>query len=474
MFCQPQTHVYRGSQASSQASAAQRRKRNAVASSRSEMLLRAGQPGQAPKWSLERCRETLAWAVMFETAIQEAEGQRLLNWLRRREQEMARLLAELVAVPTENPPGRNYDVCAKLLEDRLRQLRLPCEPLFGPDGKEAGSELPGCVSTRYGPGSRTVYFHGHYDVVPAQAQEQFRPTRQGHFLFGRGACDMKGGIVAMLYAILALRECGVDLDGQVHLILIPDEETGGARGSRWLAERGLLGRNGVAMFLAEPTSGVVWNSNRGAISLRVEVQGKAAHVGLQHKGKNAFEAMVQVIQGLQELKQEVEQRVTQYPVGAEQRRNSILLIGGASGGGTNFNVVPEKCWFTLDRRINPEEDLAEEKARMVAVLEQCRRQGIGLTWQTLQEGPSAASPSGTDAGQALAQAIRETTGEAAPFEMCSGLLETRFYIAQGVPSFAYGPGLFSVAHGPNEYIDMRKVVECAVVYALAARQLLQH
>jgi len=474
MFCQPQTHVYRGSQASSQASAAQRRKRNAFDSSRSEMLLRAAPPGQAPKWSLERCRETLAWAVMFEAARKEAEGPRLLRWLRSREREMARLLAELVAVPTENPPGRNYDACAQLLEDRIRQQSLPCERFFGLLGKDRGSELAACVSTRYGQGPRTVYFHGHYDVVPAQAQEQFRATRRGHFLFGRGACDMKGGIVAMLYAILALRECGVDLDGQVHLILVPDEETGGARGSGALAQRGWLGRNGIAMFLAEPTSGVVWNANRGAISLRVEVLGKSAHVGLQHRGENAFEAMVQVVQRLQELKREVEQRLTQYPVGAEQCRNSILLIGGASGGGTNFNVVPEKCWFTLDRRINPEEDLAEEKARMVAVLEQCRRQGIALAWQTLQEGPSAASASDTDAAQALEQAIQEATGEAARFEMCSGLLETRFYIALGVPSFAYGPGLFGVAHGPNEYIDLRKVRECALVYALAARKLLQH
>ena len=80
---------------------------------------------------------------------------------------------------------------------------------------------------------------------------------------------MKGGIIAMLYAILAIRECGQKLNGKVGLMLVPDEETGGKRGSAWLASEGLLGRNGIGMLLAEPTSGMVWNANRGAISLRV-------------------------------------------------------------------------------------------------------------------------------------------------------------------------------------------------------------
>lgn len=401
------------------------------------------------------------------------EGQRLLAWLRDREEEMAELSAELVAVPTENPPGNLYAQCAELLEKRLKEMGFACERL----GVGENDVAP-CLLASYGSGKRTVYFHGHYDVVPAQSQEQFQPKRKEHFLFGRGACDMKGGIVAMLYAMLALRECNTTLDGCVRLLLVPDEETGGARGSARLANLGLLGRDGIAMFTAEPTSGAVWHANRGAITLRVEVFGKPAHVGLQHKGENAFERMVRVVQRVRELKREVEQRVTQSAVGPEQKRNSILLIGGASGGGTNFNVVPEKCWFTVDRRINPEEDLATEKARLLEVLEECGRE-IPLEWEVLQEAPAAASEAATEAGTArapaaaLVEAILAITGAATRFEMCPGLLETRFYVAKGVPAYAYGPGLLAVAHGPDEYVDLRKIVECAAVYALAARRLLE-
>src|SRR5579863_10538407 len=221
----------------------------------------------------------------------------IVRWARAREAEMARLLAELVRVPTENPPGNDYAAIARVLEMRLRGFGLTVQRLRPEkSAKVKGSALsrgenPACLLAGYGRGDRVLYFHGHYDVVPAQAPEQFKPLRKGHFLFGRGACDMKGGIVAMLYAMRALRECGAGVAGRIGLLLVPDEETGGARGSAWLAEKGLLGRGGIGMLTAEPTSGVVWNANRGAITLRVLVRGKSAHVGLQHRGENAFERM---------------------------------------------------------------------------------------------------------------------------------------------------------------------------------------
>src|SRR5258708_31634963 len=263
----------------------------------------------------------------------------LMEWLRGREDEMAALLAELVAIPTENPPGKNYRACADLLESRLRGVGLECERLEAGEPNERTGDNPVCLIANYGMEERALYFHGHYDVVPVQSREQFQPSRRDHFLFGRGSCDMKGGIVAMLYAILALKDCGAGLDGRMALTLVPNEETGGEGGSAWLAAQGRLGRGGIGMLLAEPTSGAVWNANRGAISLRVRVLGKSAHVSLQHQGENAFERMVQVVERLQKLKQEVERRTTKPNAGAEQAGRSILMMGGKSGGGRNVNLV---------------------------------------------------------------------------------------------------------------------------------------
>ena len=93
----------------------------------------------------------------------------------------------------------------------------------------------------------------------------------------------------MLYAAVALQRADVRLDGRVGLVFVPDEETGGHRGSGYLAATRRLGRDGIGMLTPEPTSGVVWNANRGAITLRVTVHGRPAHVGLMHQGRNAFE-----------------------------------------------------------------------------------------------------------------------------------------------------------------------------------------
>jgi acetylornithine deacetylase/succinyl-diaminopimelate desuccinylase family protein len=401
--------------------------------------------------------------------------ERLRAWLEPREDEMAALLAELVGVPTENPPGRNYRICADLLEKKLCQAGLTCERHEFPASlarADASDETAASLTTSFGSGTRILYFHGHYDVVPAQSPAQFQPERKEHFLFGRGSCDMKGGIVAMLFAIRALKECDVDLKGKIVLTMVPDEETGGARGAAWLARQGTLGSNGIGMLLPEPTSGVVWNAHRGAISLRIKVLGKSAHVGLQHRGENAFEQMLRVVERLQELKREVEQRETGYAIGAEQSSNSILMLGGESGGGTNFNVVPDQCWFTVDRRINPEEDFDEEKNRLNGVLEKCQSDGIRLEWEVLQEGRAAACSENERLGGALAQSVQTIGGEAPRFEMCPGLLEIRFYAALGIPAYAYGPGLLSVAHGPQEYVDLRKVRACAAIYALTAIEML--
>jgi succinyl-diaminopimelate desuccinylase len=152
-----------------------------------------------------------------------APSERMLDWLQAREDEMAALLAELVSVPTENPPGRNYRRCADLLEKKLGEAGLTCEQhQFPLSETEASDETAVSLLAAYGRGDRTLHFHGHYDVVPAQSAGQFQAERKEHFLFGRGSGDMKGGIVSMLYAIRALHECGAELNGKIMLTLVPD------------------------------------------------------------------------------------------------------------------------------------------------------------------------------------------------------------------------------------------------------------
>jgi len=267
---------------------------------------------------------------------------------------MVDLTRDLIAIPSENPPGMHYHDALELLRSRLEALGFDDTRIEGD-----------CIVSFAGSGTRTVYFSGHYDVVPAQRRDQFTPRLHGKTIVGRGSSDMKSGLAAMTYAARALRELRLLENGRVGLVFVPDEETAGPRGSRYLAARELLGADGVGMLTPEPTGGVVWNANRGAITLRVTARGKTAHVGRQHEGVNAFEGMLIVAQALQELKHEVERHTTAFHIAPDIARRSILMLGGRAEGGTNFNAVPDECWFTVDRRLNPRGGLRGREAAAV-------------------------------------------------------------------------------------------------------------
>lgn len=390
------------------------------------------------------------------SSAQTMEAQ-ILSRLRSRLSEMAMLdLAKrLIAIPSENPPGNHYEECARILLDELVKL-----------GFENVKREGLCVLASAGTGRRTLYFSGHYDVVPAQSCNQFQPHIQGGNLFGRGSSDMKSGLAAMIHAAATVRDEGLLNRGQIGIVLVPDEETAGPQGSRDLNARGLLGKDAVGMLTPEPTGGVIWNASRGAVTLRATLRGKSAHVGRQFEGINAFERAVPAITRLMDIKKEVELRETRQNIAPAAARKSILLLGGRVEAGTNFNVTPEVCSFTIDRRLNPEEDVQEEKRRLLDALE-------GFEIEVLQEEPAAATPAEDPLGAMLARQIAHVTGKQPGFEMCPGLLETRFYSARGIPAFAYGPGLLTVSHGPREFVPIRNILQCAEIYGLTAALMLQ-
>ena len=378
--------------------------------------------------------------------------QALSSRLRNRVSEpaMLDLTQRLMAIPSENPPGNHYEQCIEILINELNRLGFD-------DVRREGA----CVLASVGNGLPTLYFSGHYDVVPAQSRDQFQPRVEGLNLFGRGSSDMKSGLAAMIYAAAAARDEGLLNSGRIGIVLVPDEETAGPRGSRDLDSRGLLGKDAVGMLTPEPTGGVIWNANRGAISLRAIMRGKPAHVGRQFEGVNAFERALPAIARLMDIKKEVERRETQQNIAPAAARKSILMLGGRVEGGTNFNVTPDYFSFTVERRINPEENLEEEKRRLLQALQ-------GFEIETLQEGAATATSERDPIGVILCRNIALLTGKEPVFEMCPGLLETRFYAAHGIPAFAYGPGLLSVSHGPNEFVPIRNMALCATIYALTA------
>jgi succinyl-diaminopimelate desuccinylase len=384
----------------------------------------------------------------------------LQGWIESRAEEMAALVERLVAVNTENPPGRGLADCAEVVRDALDSLELAPEVIELDAG--GGLEAARIVRGRVGQGGRTVYFHGHFDVVPAQSSEQFRPRRGDGRIIGRGTADMKGGLVSMIYGAAAARELGLLGEGRVVIHCVCDEETGSAVGSGYLREAKLIDPHAGAMVTPEPTGGVIWHAARGAITLRVTVYGREAHVGQADLGVNAFEHMVQIAEPLRRIARDL-----------LEQRGSMLVVGGAAGSGANFNVVPGSAWFSVDRRFNPDERLDDELRRLTDTIAAAADEiGARVSLDVLQRQPSAGTDPHHPVARTLARCVAAVEGEPPSLELCPGTLDTRWYAQLGIPAFGYGAGRLDVSHGPEEFIDEAAMRRCAAAYALFAGEIL--
>jgi succinyl-diaminopimelate desuccinylase len=377
-------------------------------------------------------------------------------------------LCELIAIPTVNPPGKSYKQCAYYLSGKLRNWGLSHHVVKVPDGRFQRLSILG----DYGEGRESLHFHGHYDVVPTDSSSYFRAHIRRGRLYGRGSSDMKGGLMAMLFALRVLQESGIKLKGRITFTLVPDEETGGRLGTRYLMDSGLIPPATLGMLMPEPTSGSIWNANKGALTYLVTVHGSPAHVGLASGGDNPFEHLVEISHSLLKLKQRIQMRKTAMRAHPPQARSSVMLMGGESGSGVSFNVVPERAFFTIDRRLNPEESLDEAKKEIVKIMEKHKKRGVKIRMEILQEGESSVSKPESLLASALKESIKRVTGKVPSFELCPGLCEIRFFNKRGIPAYAYGPGLLEVSHGPEEYVKISDVLGCAEVYALTAISLL--
>lgn len=392
------------------------------------------------------------------------------GWLDERAENMAALLDALVRVPTENPPGRELGRCAVMLRDALERLGFSAELIeLAPTGS---LEAPAIVRGTVGSGTQLVYYHGHFDVVPAQSPSQFDPQRRDGKIIGRGTADMKGGLVSMLYGAAAASELGLLDDRKIVFHFVCDEETGSTAGSGHLRSAGMIDPDAVAMLTAEPTGGVIWNACRGAITLRVRISGREAHVGYAHEGVNAFEHMIRIAEPLTALSHELLDQRTSFPVERDEAAGSMLVVGGQAGAGAGFNVVPGSAWFSVDRRFNPEERLDQELARLTRMIEEAAdAAGARVDIEVLQAQPSGSTDQDHPAAHALARCVEAVEAADATFQLCPGVLDTRWYSQLGIPAFAYGGGRLDISHGPDEYIDETAMRRCAAVYALFAAQI---
>lgn len=371
-------------------------------------------------------------------------------------------LEALVAFDTQNPPGREAEA-AQWLARTLAELGLDVRI---EDALPGRPNVIGELDNGEGP---TFAFNSHVDVVPAGegwSGDPFRLRAEGGRLYGRGACDAKGCIAAMLDAVRQLAERRREWHGNLRVVFVADEETE-SRGAKAFARTSPPIDYAV---IGEPTSNGIVTAHKGSLRPIVAVTGKAAHSGTPDLGINAIYGAAKLVTMIETWH------------AARVSRQTHPLCGPASltvtriHGGHADNIVPERCELMLDRRMLPGETEEAVTAEIASLLELARRE-FGVTGEIVAYQPTTGGATETDAAEPLVQAAMRAAAahgvQAVGPSGFSGGCDLVHFRATGAKGIVTGPGTLAVAHKPDEYVPVDELLVSSLIYRDVALAMLQ-
>jgi succinyl-diaminopimelate desuccinylase len=403
--------------------------------------------------------------------------------------EIVDFTSALIRIPTVNPPGDYYTACAELIGTRLASCGFEIDYVAAEGRAEHTPSHPrvNVIGRRHGRTARpTVHLNGHFDVVPAGAGWTIDPfggiVRDGR-IYGRGACDMKAGIAAAVYAAEALRRAGIALQGSVEISGTVDEESGGFAGVAYLATHKRLSAEHVDyVIIPEPLNvDRVCIGHRGVYWFEVETRGRIAHGSMPFFGVNAIDHMALVIDRIQrELKPALGRRTTNMPVVPDEARHATLNINGIAGGqpvdGIQTPCVADVCRAVFDRRFLAEEAFENVRSEIETLVSDARRDvpGLQVAVRDLMVVLPVRTPEGSPLVGALERHIHQVLGRTAVQVASPGTYDHKHVDRIGgiKHCVAYGPGILDLAHQPDEWCSVEDLVNATKVIALTLLDLL--
>ena len=403
-------------------------------------------------------------------------SERLLDYIRSHRDDQVRMLAELVKVPSDNPPGdcaAHADRAAQLYEGlgfMVERHKVP-DALVASVGMISATNL--IVRHTFGPGP-TIALNAHGDVVaPGEGWtvDPYGAEIKDGWMYGRGVATSKSDFVSYAYALLALRALGEKLSGTIEIHLTYDEEVGGDIGPLYLLQQGLTKPDYA--ICAGLSYGVV-TAHNGCLHLDIDVRGKSAHAARPETGIDALEAATHILSRLYSLRS-----------GFSEQRSSVegittpSLVVGLISGGINTNVVPDKIVMRVDRRMIPEENGPEVARDLIAFIEATAREMPGVECHVRQL--MLANPlKPLDGQERLAGALQrhasDLAGEPVPTHGVPLYTDARHYSNAGIPTVLYGAGprtmLEANAHRADEKLKIDDLVLATNVVTLALYDML--
>ena len=392
-------------------------------------------------------------------------------------------LKKFIEIPTVNPPGEKYrefvDTASTILreagfETKIYEVPREVVEKHYPDYKDYPRYI---LLAQYGEGRPVVHFNGHYDVVPPGTgwkTEPFKAVVEGGKVYGRGAVDMKGGIVAAIVAAKTFIETHRSFSGTVEIALVPDEEIGGETGTGYLLSAGLSRPDYV--IIPEPSgSENIWIGHRGAFWFYVEVYGKQAHGSTPWLGVNAFEYMVKVAQRfMDDYRKVLERKKSSYTYDDPRGAVPTITVGGEVRGGAKINIVPGYMAFSVDRRVVVEEKLEDVEKEVREFVEKLRKEfpEVRIELKVATRLSPAITDPGSEIVKKLSTSVEKVIGKKPRLSVCLGGLDMRFYTEKGIQAVTYGPGPILLAHQANEHVELEELRRVSRAYLLFIESVL--
>ncbi|SHI39332.1 acetylornithine deacetylase/succinyl-diaminopimelate desuccinylase family protein [Wenxinia saemankumensis] len=411
-----------------------------------------------------------------------------------RRDEIVALTRDLIRVPTLNPPGQDYRAICELVGTRLaaRGFEIRHERALGAPGDSDLYPRWNVIARREGraPGE-CVHFNSHHDVVEVGrgwTRDPFGGEVAEGRVYGRGACDMKGGLAASIVAAEVFVDLCPGFAGAVEISATADEESGGYGGVAYLAERGWFDPARVQhVIIPEPLQkDRICLGHRGGWWAEIETAGEIAHGSMPFLGDCAVRHMGAVLDAFErDLFPAMAARRTDMPVVPEGARSSTMNINSIHGGQAEpgpgdtslpSHCVPDSCRIVIDRRYLVEESHEDVRAEIVDLLEGLKASRPRFDYRIRELNHVA--PSMTDRQAPIvttvARAITEVMGQEATFVASPGTYDQKHIdrIGRLKNCIAYGPGLLELAHKPDEWIGIDDMVQSAEVMALSLARLL--
>ena len=418
---------------------------------------------------------------------------RLLHGIDARTDDLVALTADLIRFPTVNPPGEAYRPCAEYIAERLKKRGFETELVRGEGTPGDNDRYPRVnVVARFDgrtPGP-TVHFNSHIDVVEAGegwTVDPFAGVVKDGRVYGRGACDMKGGLAASIIAVEAFMDAYPDFPGAIEISGTVDEESGGFGGVAYLASKGYFSKPKVDhVIIPEPLNkDRICLGHRGVWWAEIETLGEIAHGSMPFLGDNAVRHMGAVLAAFEaDLFPALDKKQTSMPVVPEGARRSTMNINSIHGGQTeDFRPglpspnVSDSCRLTIDRRFLLEERIDEVKREVTDILDRLKRERARFDYRIrdVMEVQPTMTERDAPVVKAVAEGIMQVFEREPAYVISPGTYDQKHVARIGhlFDCIAYGPGILDLAHRPDEWVGIDDMVQSAKVMAIGLNVLLR-